>query len=69
MSRVRRCSWEIGTRCHERATKRLKVTYLGEPTDKDPVFCDTHNEQVNTLIRPGWAVAGVETIEVQEVPA
>lgn len=70
MTRVRRCSWEIGSRCHEPATKRLKVTYLGAPIDRDPVFCDPHVEQVNTLIRPGWAVVAVETLPApQEVPA
>ena len=64
MSRVRRCSWEIGVRCHAPATRRVKVTYLGQPIDRDPLMCDAHADMAQTLIRPGWAIVRIEPLVV-----
>jgi hypothetical protein len=72
MSRVRRCSWEIGLRCHEQATHRVKATYLGQPVDRDVPFCGPHAARAGELIvgHPGWAIVETVPLEVEEeVPA
>lgn len=60
--RVRRCSWATGVRCHAPATRRVRTTYLDQPTDRDVLFCDRHAEQAPTLLREGWAIASVEPL-------
>ena len=65
--RTRRCSWQMGfPPCHAPATKRVKATYLDAPTDTDPLFCDAHAERVGELLRPGWAIAAIETLEQRQ---
>jgi len=61
-TRVRRCSWEFGVRCHEPANVRLTVTYLGAPTDRDVFLCAMHADQAGDLVRPGWAIASVTPV-------
>ena len=59
---IRRCSWEIGMRCHAPAAVRVTVTYLDVPTDRPVYVCREHAAELPRLVRPGWQLARLEGI-------
>lgn len=65
-TRTRRCAWELGRRCTDPATRRIRTTYLGEPTDRDVLFCDAHGDRAEELIRPGWAIVDDVSLAEEE---
>lgn len=66
MSRVRRCAGLLGNRCHEPATRRVSASYLGQPADRDVLFCTECSGRVHELVRPGWEITNIEPIELPE---